>query len=183
MTYLVWALLILAPLLLAGLSRAGGAVAGTSGARRTTWLWVAGVVGFAALMIAPHLVTYSQQELLVFLVINILIVASYRLLTLTGEFSLAHVVIVGDHGQLVTGHIVVTPKHEVAKVHASGERLRPEAVVFKSDRLDAWHTKTPINPFRFAGLKSGSLAKRRALATVARFLPTLVATSSCVRSN
>ena len=95
MSYLVWALLILAPLLLAGLTQAGGAIAGNSGAKRTTWLWVAGVVGIAALMIAPHLVTYSQQELLVFLVINILIVASYRLLTLTGEFSLAHVVIVG----------------------------------------------------------------------------------------
>lgn len=95
MSYVVWALLILAPLLLAGLTQAGGAIAGTSGAQRTTWLWIAGIVGTAALMIAPHLVTYSQQELLVFLVINVLIVASYRLLTLTGEFSLAHVVIVG----------------------------------------------------------------------------------------
>ena len=40
------------------------------------------------------------------------------------NFGDAHVVIVGHHGQLVTGHIVVTPKHEVAKVPASGERLR-----------------------------------------------------------
>jgi branched-chain amino acid transport system permease protein len=39
--------------------------------------------------------SYSQQEVLVFLTINVLLVSSYRLLTLTGEWSLAHVVIMG----------------------------------------------------------------------------------------
>ena len=43
----------------------------------------------------PNLVSFSQQEVLVFLTINILVVASYRLLTLTGEWSLGHVVIMG----------------------------------------------------------------------------------------
>ncbi|SMD08082.1 branched-chain amino acid ABC transporter permease [Primorskyibacter flagellatus] len=48
-----------------------------------------------ALIILPNLVSFSQQEVLVFLTINILVVASYRLLTLTGEWSLGHVVIMG----------------------------------------------------------------------------------------
>ena len=48
-----------------------------------------------ALLALPHGLSFSQQELLVFLTINILVVASYRLLTLTGEWSLAHVVIMG----------------------------------------------------------------------------------------
>lgn len=48
-----------------------------------------------ALLALPHALTFSQQEVLVFLTINVLLVASYRLLTLTGEWSLGHVVIMG----------------------------------------------------------------------------------------
>ncbi|MEX0923019.1 MAG: branched-chain amino acid ABC transporter permease [Rhodovibrionaceae bacterium] len=48
-----------------------------------------------ALILLPHQLSFSQQEVLVFLVINVLVVASYRLLTLTGEWSLGHVVMVG----------------------------------------------------------------------------------------
>ena len=50
---------------------------------------------FAALAVLPFLLSYSQQEIAVLLVINVLLVSSYRLLTLTGEWSLAHVVIMG----------------------------------------------------------------------------------------
>jgi branched-chain amino acid transport system permease protein len=58
--------------------------------------WALGIVLLAtALIVLPHLVSLSQQEILVFLVINVLVVTSYRLLTLTGEWSLAHVVIMG----------------------------------------------------------------------------------------
>ena len=53
------------------------------------------VVVFAGLVVLPHLLSYSQKEVAVFLVINVLVVASYRLLTLTGEWSLAHMVMVG----------------------------------------------------------------------------------------
>ena len=48
-----------------------------------------------ALLAVPHSLSFSQQEILVFLTINVLLVASYRLLTLTGEWSLGHVVIMG----------------------------------------------------------------------------------------
>ncbi len=54
-----------------------------------------GLVLLAALIVLPHLVSLSQKEILVLLVINVLLVTSYRLLTLTGEWSLAHVVIMG----------------------------------------------------------------------------------------
>jgi branched-chain amino acid transport system permease protein len=55
-----------------------------------------GFVALAAVLIAlPHLLSLSQKEVLVLLVINVLLVSSYRLLTLTGEWSLAHVVIMG----------------------------------------------------------------------------------------
>jgi branched-chain amino acid transport system permease protein len=58
--------------------------------------WTLGSILLAAALIAlPHLLSHSQQEILVLLVINVLLVASYRLLTLTGEWSLAHVVIMG----------------------------------------------------------------------------------------
>ncbi len=53
------------------------------------------LVGLAALIALPHGLSFSQQEILVFLVINVLLVTSYRLLTLTGEWSLGHVVIMG----------------------------------------------------------------------------------------
>lgn len=53
------------------------------------------ILGAAALIALPHGLSFSQQEILVYLVINILLVTSYRLLTLTGEWSLGHVVIMG----------------------------------------------------------------------------------------
>jgi branched-chain amino acid transport system permease protein len=62
----------------------------SNGLSLTLWLLL-----LAGLIVLPRVVTLSQQELLVFLVINVLLVASYRLLTLTGEWSLAHVVIMG----------------------------------------------------------------------------------------
>lgn len=53
------------------------------------------IAAYVALIVLPHLLSFSQKEVLVFLVINVLVVVSYRLLTLTGEWSLGHVVIVG----------------------------------------------------------------------------------------
>ncbi len=47
------------------------------------------------LVLLPHGLSFSQQEILVFLTINVLLVSTYRLLTLTGEWSLGHVVIMG----------------------------------------------------------------------------------------
>jgi branched-chain amino acid transport system permease protein len=59
-------------------------------------LWALGALLLvAALMLLPNLLSHSQQEILVLLAINVLLVSSYRLLTLTGEWSLAHVVIMG----------------------------------------------------------------------------------------
>jgi len=59
----------------------------------------AGAIGIlilaAVLLGVPHFVSFSQQELLVLLTINVLVVVSYRLQTLTGEWSLAHVVMMG----------------------------------------------------------------------------------------
>ncbi|WP_299845986.1 branched-chain amino acid ABC transporter permease [uncultured Roseovarius sp.] len=59
---------------------------------RNLLIFLAGAVALIAL---PHGLSFSQQEILVFLTINILLVSSYRLLTLTGEWSLGHVVIMG----------------------------------------------------------------------------------------
>lgn len=53
------------------------------------------LAGVVALIALPHALSFSQQEILVFLVINVLLVTSYRLMTLTGEWSLGHVVIMG----------------------------------------------------------------------------------------
>jgi branched-chain amino acid transport system permease protein len=50
---------------------------------------------FSGLVTLPHVLSFSQQEIAVFLIINVLLVASYRLMTLTGEWSLVHVVIMG----------------------------------------------------------------------------------------
>lgn len=57
-----------------------------------------GVLLLIGLIALPHVLSFSQQEIAVLLVINILLVASYRLLTLTGEWSLGHVVIMGVGG-------------------------------------------------------------------------------------
>ncbi len=58
----------------------------------TSGFWFLLLLG---LIVLPHGLSFSQQEILVFLTINVLLVASYRLLTLTGEWSLGHAVIMG----------------------------------------------------------------------------------------
>lgn len=55
-------------------------------------LWLLLIAG---LILLPHGLSFSQQEILVLLTFNILLVASYRLLTLTGEWSLGHAVSMG----------------------------------------------------------------------------------------
>lgn len=59
---------------------------------------IAAVAGLAMFIALPHVLSYSQQEILVLLVINVLLVVSYRMQTLTGEWSLGHVVIMGVGG-------------------------------------------------------------------------------------
>ena len=57
------------------------------------------IAGIACLLIAlailPHFLRYHHQDFMIFLVINVLVVASYRLVTLTGEWSLIHAVMMG----------------------------------------------------------------------------------------
>jgi branched-chain amino acid transport system permease protein len=70
-----------------------------SGGTRLSLGWIGGLaVLYAALIVLPHLLSFSQKEIAVFLLINTLLVASYRVLTLTGEWSLGHVVIMGVGG-------------------------------------------------------------------------------------
>ena len=71
----------------------GGAAARRPGTRLAGFGLLA-----AALVALPHFLSFSQKEIAVFLVINVLLVVSYRLLTLTGEWSLGHVVIMGVGG-------------------------------------------------------------------------------------
>ena len=59
---------------------------------------IGGLALAGGLVALPLFLSFSQQELLVFLVINVIVVTSYRLLTLTGEWSLAHVVLMGAGG-------------------------------------------------------------------------------------
>lgn len=59
---------------------------------------VAAVAALAGFIVLPHVLSFSQQEILVLLVINVLLVVSYRMQTLTGEWSLGHVVIMGVGG-------------------------------------------------------------------------------------
>ncbi len=54
---------------------------------------IAGVLACVAIL--PHFLKYHQQDFLIFLTINILVVVSYRLVTLTGEWSLIHAVMMG----------------------------------------------------------------------------------------
>ena len=64
------------------------------------------IAGGAALLIGililPHFLKFHHQDLLIFLTINVLVVASYRLVTLTGEWSLIHAVMMGVGGYTAT---------------------------------------------------------------------------------
>jgi branched-chain amino acid transport system permease protein len=73
--------------------------------------WALGLALVIALVALPRFVSHSQQEILVLLAINVLLVSSYRLLTLTGEWSLAHVVImgVGAYGSALTSKELGVP--------------------------------------------------------------------------
>ena len=54
-----------------------------------------GAVVLAALLAIPYGLKFHHQDLLIFLTINVLVVCSYRLVTLTGEWSLIHAVMMG----------------------------------------------------------------------------------------
>lgn len=55
-----------------------------------------------ALIALPHFLKFHHQDLLIFLVINVLVVCSYRIVTLTGEWSLIHAVMMGVGGYTAT---------------------------------------------------------------------------------
>jgi len=63
---------------------------------------ISGLVLLAVLLLLPHLLQYHHQDLLIFLTINVLVVASYRIVTLTGEWSLIHAVMMGVGGYTAT---------------------------------------------------------------------------------
>ncbi|MDP6165101.1 MAG: branched-chain amino acid ABC transporter permease [Gammaproteobacteria bacterium] len=50
---------------------------------------------FIGLILLPHYLRYQHQDFMIFLIINVLVVVSYRLMTLTGEWSLIHIVMMG----------------------------------------------------------------------------------------
>ena len=50
---------------------------------------------FVFLAVLPFNLKFHQQDFMIFLLINVLVVVSYRLMTLTGEWSLIHVVVMG----------------------------------------------------------------------------------------
>jgi branched-chain amino acid transport system permease protein len=54
-----------------------------------------GAVCLVAVLALPHFLKLHHQDLLIFLTINMLVVCSYRLVTLTGEWSLIHAVMMG----------------------------------------------------------------------------------------
>ena len=57
---------------------------------------IIGWIALAAVLIAlPHFLKFHHQDLLIFLTINVLVVVSYRIVTLTGEWSLIHAVMMG----------------------------------------------------------------------------------------
>ncbi len=57
------------------------------------WGMIAGIL--IILVILPHFLKYHHQDFMIFLVINVLVVVSYRLVTLSGEWSLIHAVMMG----------------------------------------------------------------------------------------
>ena len=63
---------------------------------------IGGLVLLLVLVAAPHFLKFHHQDLLIFLTINVLVVASYRIVTLTGEWSLIHAVMMGVGGYTAT---------------------------------------------------------------------------------
>ncbi|PHS32111.1 MAG: branched-chain amino acid ABC transporter permease [Methylophaga sp.] len=59
---------------------------------------VGGALLLTVLLAVPHFLKFHHQDLLIFLTINVLVVASYRIVTLTGEWSLIHAVMMGIGG-------------------------------------------------------------------------------------
>jgi branched-chain amino acid transport system permease protein len=56
------------------------------------------LIGLLAIVLAPLVVKVYQLDILIFLFVNIILVCSYRFNTLTGEWSLIHVVMMGVGG-------------------------------------------------------------------------------------
>ena len=63
---------------------------------RSTTVKIASLIGLLIVIaILPNFLKFHHQDFMIFLGINILVVVSYRLVTLTGEWSLIHIVMMG----------------------------------------------------------------------------------------
>src|SRR6185369_8341373 len=61
------------------------------------------------------------------------------------HFGNAHGGVVHDYGQLIGGHIVVSPDHKIAKLFSSDESLRPLGAVNKGNRFAIGHEESPVD--------------------------------------
>lgn len=57
--------------------------------------WLGLLALLAAMAVLPFMVRPYQLDFLIFLLVNVILVVSYRLVTITGEWSLVHVVMMG----------------------------------------------------------------------------------------
>lgn len=56
---------------------------------------IIGLCILVAVLAVPHFLKFYHQDLLIYLTVNVLVVCSYRFVTLTGEWSLIHAVMMG----------------------------------------------------------------------------------------
>ena len=106
--------------------------------RRSSRFWATsgGLTALLALFCAlPFLVAIYRIDILIFLLINVILAVSYRFLTLAGEFSLGHVVMMG--------------------VGAYGSALATRRPGSQSGWQHRWRRRSPVSsrccwPFRFS---------------------------------
>ena len=68
-----------------------------SASRRHGW-WLAAAVLLPALAALPFFLPFHRQDFMIFLLLDVMLVVSYRLVTLSGEWSLIHMVLMGCGG-------------------------------------------------------------------------------------
>lgn len=108
----------------------------------TTYVCLLGFALLAVILVVlPHSLSFSQQEVLVLLAINVLLVSSYRLLTLTGEWSLAHAVImgVGAYASALTAKLLALPVPVSMLLGASAAGLLAFLLSFPLFRMKAFY--------------------------------------------
>ena len=79
------------------------------------------------------------------------------------HFGDAHGGIVGHASQLIAGHSIAAPHHEIAEIHAGDKALRPQVLIIEFNHFSIGDTEAPIDASGLFRVHAGGTGQLRSM--------------------